>query len=416
MFKVEKNNAKIGKYLADIIDQKYKKRRRFCYAYIKATGEEPTEETLNNMSNRISQIIQGKKSIQIYDLPYFTELLGISCEQILSAGEFAAPISSRATNYSVACSKDPAEWEKHVNREDKLILNQDEYGKTFLDYALENNNYDLMKFLLDKNYIWFDCGNAKSYARNFGAGTSIKRRNVLLQDTDLQNELITNDELRLKLITLAVDNNDIDVLERLRARESAEMYFIVNYLSGSHPDFNKSYNERMLHHISKSSNEVLDYFTDEFDVENIYPKVEGEKNNVFMYPFIGKLLDLLIANRSSFAETAIKKAIKHNNSTYKKLTQLVKKQINDQYYEGPYMKEACIQECKKELLLSNNASCVSFRGIYTSETNGIYYDGIITNIVKINKTSNNPIIKHLIEELNDSYEKIINLKDHLEEI
>lgn len=67
MFKVEKNNAKIGKYLADIIEQKYDSRRAFCRAYIRATGEEPTNETINNMSNRLMQISKGNKAIQTYD-------------------------------------------------------------------------------------------------------------------------------------------------------------------------------------------------------------------------------------------------------------------------------------------------------------------------------------------------------------
>ena len=113
MFKVEKNNAKIGAYLADLIDQKYASRRAFCRAYISANGEEPTNETINNMSNRLAQIAKGNKAIQTYDLPYFTELLGVSCEQILSAGACSAPLSSRVTNYSIACSSDPKEWEAY---------------------------------------------------------------------------------------------------------------------------------------------------------------------------------------------------------------------------------------------------------------------------------------------------------------
>ena len=120
MFKVEKNNTKIGKYLADIIEQKYKSRRSFCSDYILARGEEPTSETINNMSNRLMQIVKGNKAIQTYDLPYFTELLGISCEQILSAGECSAPLTNRVTNYSIACSKDPKEWDKYINREDDM--------------------------------------------------------------------------------------------------------------------------------------------------------------------------------------------------------------------------------------------------------------------------------------------------------
>ena len=94
MFRVEEDNAQIGKYLADIIERKYKSKRAFCRAYIQASGGDPTSETINNMCNRLSQIIKGKKSIQTYDLPYFSELLGLSCEQILSAGECSVPTSN----------------------------------------------------------------------------------------------------------------------------------------------------------------------------------------------------------------------------------------------------------------------------------------------------------------------------------
>lgn len=226
MFKVEKNNEKIGKYLADLIDQKYPSRRKFCREYIaKANGEEPTTESLNNMSNRLAQIINGKKALQTYDLPFFTELLGISCEQILSAGEYAVPLSNRVTNYSIACSKDRKEWEAYINRADKLVLNCDEYCKTVLDYALEFENYEFIKFLMDNKYIYFDSRKDQDYIQTFGAGTSIKRRESHNVDCSLEVKLKTEDELRLNLISLAVDNNDIQMLNELRARENPQLYF-----------------------------------------------------------------------------------------------------------------------------------------------------------------------------------------------
>ena len=46
-------------------------------------------------------------------------------------------------------AKDPKEWDKYINREDKLILNSDEYCKTVLDYALELGNYEFIKYLMD---------------------------------------------------------------------------------------------------------------------------------------------------------------------------------------------------------------------------------------------------------------------------
>ena len=416
MFKVEKNNAKIGAYLADLIDQKYESRRAFCRAYISANGEEPTNETINNMSNRLAQIAKGNKAIQTYDLPYFTELLGVSCEQILSAGECSAPLSSRVTNYSIACSSDPKEWEAYINRADKLILNQDEYCKTVLDYALEFGNYDLLKFLMNKKYIWFDSRNDNDYVINFGAGTSIQKRDISF-DYGLQAKLNEEDQLRLNLITLAADHNDPTILEELRARENIQMYYLAHYLSGQHPDFEKSYDERMVRHISKSSDEVLDYFTDEFEIRDRVRYKDGrDAKHIYMFPHISELLDFIIEGKSQFAETALKKAIKHNKSTYKKLSELIVKLKNDEYYSQDYMKDLWVKHCKEELSFSDNGNIISFRGIYTSLVSKTSPDGLITNIAHTTKTSTNPIIKHLIEELNDSYNQIKNLNEHIEEL
>lgn len=417
MFKVEKNNAKIGAYLADLIDQKYESRRAFCRAYISANGEEPTNETINNMSNRLAQIAKGNKAIQTYDLPFFTELLGVSCEQILSAGECSAPLSSRVTNYSIACSRDPKEWEAYINRADKLILNQDEYCKTVLDYALEFGNYDLLKFLMNKKYIWFDSRNDNDYVINFGAGTSIQRRDISFTDYGLQAKLNEEEQLRLNLIALAADHNDLTILEELRARENTQMYYLAHYLSGQHPDFEKSYDERMVRHISKSSDDVLDYFTDEFEIMDIIRYKDGrDAKHIYMFPYISELLDFIIEGKSQFAETALKKVIKHNKSTYKKLSELIVKLKNDEYYSRDYMKDLWVKHCKEELSFSDNGNIISFRGFYTSLVSKTSPDGLITNIAHTTKTSTNPIIKHLIEELNDSYNQIKNLNEHIEEL
>jgi hypothetical protein len=68
------------------------------------------------------------------------------------------------------------------------------------------------------------------------------------------------------------------------------------------------------------------------------------------------------------------------------------------------------------LKFSDADNIVSFCGYYTSaEFKSVPY-GLITNIAHTTKTSKDPIIKHLIEELNESYDKIKNLKDHLEEL
>lgn len=185
MFEIEKDNAKIGKHLEKLILLKYGKIRPFCRKYldhVKGKNKYDAKEQ-SNMQTRMSAIIKGKKSIQFYDLPIFCKLLEVSCEEIITAGRHYEPISGHVTNYEIAFSKDRDKWEKYINRPDKLILNSDEYCKTVIDYALEFKNYDFLKYLMDKNYIWFvdnSKDDGKKYILNrayrFGAGTSIEKR------------------------------------------------------------------------------------------------------------------------------------------------------------------------------------------------------------------------------------------------
>lgn len=228
MFEIEKDNAKIGKHLEKLILSKHKSIRQFCEKYLKCVNENDNYQVevkeLDNMATRMSAIIKGKKSIQFYDLPIFCKLLEVSCEEIITAGRHYEPISGHVTNYEIAFSKDSNKWEKYINRPDKLILNSDEYCKTVIDYALEFKNYDFLKYLMDKNYIWFvdnSEDNGKKYIFNrafrFGAGTSIKKRKIYDVDS-LDAELMNpekENKLRQSLISLAIENRDIPMLASL---------------------------------------------------------------------------------------------------------------------------------------------------------------------------------------------------------
>lgn len=225
------DNEKIGQYLANRIDKQFKSRRQFCAKYLEAKGEQADNEQIRKMSNRLSQILNGKKEIQLYDLPLFCRLLEVSCEDILSAGTSHTPASARLTNYTAAFSKDEREWEVYVNREDSPILNADEYGKTFIDYALEAENYDLLKYLMDKHYIWFVGADKEACFTGFGAGTSIEKatfphpRNWNVLDAQLK----MRDELRTNMIVLAIQHEDIEMLDQLHAREIPTLYQMSFY-------------------------------------------------------------------------------------------------------------------------------------------------------------------------------------------
>ena len=109
------------------------------------------------MQNRICQIKKGRKWIQVEDLPIFSDILGVSIEELLSAGNYFIPDASRMTNYSVAFSKDRKIWEEYVNNPEGVFVNYDEYGKSVIDYALQFKNYDFLKYLLDEGIISVLC-------------------------------------------------------------------------------------------------------------------------------------------------------------------------------------------------------------------------------------------------------------------
>lgn len=207
------------------------------------------------------------------------------------------------------------------------------------------------------------------------------------------------------------------MLTELRARENPQLYFRAHYLSGNHPDFDSCYNERMVNHIALSSENVLDYFTDSFKIKNRVRYKDGSDHaHTFMFPYISKLLDKLVSNNSPFIETALKKALAYNQQTYKKLRDLILALKNDDYYAKDYMKDLWIKTCKQDLDYYENGDIISFRAVYTSLTAKRKIDGIITNVPHVTKIPSSPILKQLTRELNESYEAIKNLKEHLEEL
>ncbi len=397
------DNQEIGVYISGLIERKFKSARQFCIAYLQTDRlNEPTREDIQKMANRLSQIIKGAKAIQIYDLPIFSELLHVSFEQILSAGKCGEPKNNRMTNYTVAQSHNEAEWIAYIEEKDKPILNPDEHGKTVLEYAIMFGNYDFLKFLVNKDYIWFDSRNDKDYIMTFGAGTNIQRikfeecdNGVFIRKPemdDLQYKLATEDQLRMHIISFAADHNDISMLKKLRAREIPELYYKVHYLSCSCPDFDAHYDKNMVCHIAKSSNKVLDYFTDSFEIRDYIRYKDGSnRKHLFLFPYISQLLDMLIENNSPFLKTALEKAIEHNERTKEKLKSLIRESINAGCYYGDYW--------KKEVDFHENGNVVHFRDLHA-------VTGIITNIARTTKKSSDTQIYRLIKRLNDSYNGI----------
>lgn len=411
MFKLV-DNEKIGQYLSKLVDDKYPSKRKFCQAYLITIGTEANDDETRKMANRLTQIIKGVKAIQTYDLPIFTKLLDVSCEEILSAGKTFVRKDGRLTNYSIAFSKDKNLWEEYINHEDKLILNPDEYCNTVLDYSIKFKNFDFIKYLIDKKYIWFDSAKDNSFIHNFGAGTSIKGRNMGDVDYYLPHQLC-NDKLRIELVALSAQNNSLEILKALRAREIPD-YYNATYFTCCKIDISKYYNKNLIANISNASDEIVDYFTNVFEIGDLIKYKDGiKRKHKFMFPFISEVLDDLIKNDHGFVEVALRKSIEHNRETYNKLKALINEIIEaetvrydfqtDEYFD--VLKKTYTKQILDDIDFNKNKSIIAIRANSTAR-------GLITNIVHVKNESKN--INYLIKDLNVLYDKIVQIRNEFE--
>ena len=392
-----KTNNEIGKYLSGLIDSKYESRRKFCAEWLNLEKLD-VSENINIRANKLKDILNGKNSIQTRDLPYFGTLLGITFEQILSAGECSVYNTERVTNYTIANSHDEAEWQRYIDMQEKLVLNTDEYNKTVLDYIFEFGNYDFIKFLIKNEYITYDEESYKMAPQTYGLNTKIYALTRVYVDRPQPVWRFEKlDEFRKNLIVLAIRNNDVEMLDYLHARELPELYLLNPYggferIYFEEPDFN------LIKKIAKSSKKVIDYFITPF----VIPMTYGGENE-FIYPFMSELLSEMCEIKSPYLEFAFSKAVKHNQKVFDDL-------INDsQNIKESILKQSWYNEYKS-CFVNYNDTIVGMRGsIYGIKS-------MIANIVKCDIITKKSNLIHLADELNCLHDKIINILDVVKEM
>lgn len=397
------DNKEIGQYLMERIDsdKRFKSHRHFCRGYLIAKGEQVNNETVGRMANRLSQILKGEKGIRIYDLPLFCQLLEISCEDILSAGKSHAPASTHLTNYAAAFLQDAREWEAYVNREDSPILNADEFGKTFIDYALEAENYDFLKYLMDKGYICFVGLDKKEYFTGFGAATSIEKKMLPYPQNlnVLDAQLKMRDELRTHMIALAIRYKDIEMLDQLHAREIPSLYQLSAF-STPPTACEQYYNSKLMDALTGADNEILEYFSQEFEITD-----RCGFSNPFLFPFIGKLIERLLQGKNDFAEHMLKCAIRHNQSVFDRLSVLLADAIEFYRCMNYDMTNTRIKNDLTKGILGDlnffDGDLVSYFALLPGTR-----ESLRSNIIQVNVESTDTVINHKITELNDLYKAI----------
>lgn len=392
-------NERIGAHLSELIDRRFGSTRSFCRDLLKLECPEmpePTKDEIDKKANKLSQIRQGKKGIQIDDLGYFCELLNVSCEEILSAKEHPASGEYRYSNYNMAFSDDERLWENYIHHDEKLILNSDEYNMTVIDYALKFKNYKMLKYLIEKGYIWFVKENHNNYTDTFGAGTKIERKPIYEKDV-LNSHLHYIDALRTDMVALAIENGDFEMLTTLHARETPDLYNACEF-AGFAIKYNENYNPRLIENVAAASREVVDYFTSEFSVTT----KNGEMKCIF--PYTGQLIDKMIEIKSPNTVYAIKNAIEHNKWARKTLSEMVTREFNNDRKD--FSDSEALEVATQYLNISEDGSFLKYNHLSMDPEVKMKYMTFNTNIVCVKNSSQKQDIGKLVNKLNLIYSDI----------
>lgn len=395
-------NEEIGKYLSKLIDEKsdkFKSGRDFCKQYLLLeNGEQPSDDEIQKQANRLSGIKSGKYGLQIQDLGYYTELLEITCEELLSAGKSKPAFPDRYSNYTFAHSTDRGYWERYINNDDKLFLNADEYGKTILDYAFECENYGLIKFLTENNYITIvDNDSTKDYGMTFIPFN--KAMQCVSRNTNkLNDEIINNDKLRTTVVALAIKKNDKYFLTKLRAREIPALYTICEYGFSSQIDnFEDSYNDKLITAVANADKEILGYFSEPFSIKSEHSE------DVFIYPFLGRLLDKMISENNKNTVYVLERTLDYNRNV---LDELSKKIAQAYIIFRKYCDDKEAFSGAVRYFDMNDNGVFSFMNYDPSDTSKPIK--MKSNVIHISKKSKDEKINELISKINKIYFAIKN--------
>lgn len=395
-------NEEIGKYLFKLIDEKsdkFKSGRDFCKQYLLLEkGEQPSDDEIQKQANRLSGIKSGKYGLQIQDLGYYTELLEITCEELLSAGKSKPAFPDRYSNYTFAHSTDRGYWERYINNDDKLFLNADEYGKTILDYAFECENYGLIKFLTENNYITIvDNESTKDYVMTFmppDKAMKYMSRNA----NKLNDEIINNDKIRTTVVALAIKKNDKYFLTKLRAREIPALYSVCEYgFSTQFDNFESSYNDKLTNAVANADKEILGYFSEPFSIKSEHS--EG----VFIYPFLGRLLDKMISENNKNTVYVLERTLDYNSNVLNELSEKIA-QSYIMYKKYCDDKEAFSGAVK--YFDMNDNGVFTFMNYDPSDTSNLIK--MKSNVIHISKKSKDEKVNELISKINKIYFDIKN--------
>ncbi len=425
-------NIKIAENLCFFIKKKYNSEAEFCREYIKLRSNldssfRVADNTEKNMYDTLGRMKNGKASIQVEQLPYFTELLGVTCEDILSLDKPAKADRDRITNYNTACSSDEKVWEEYFNHKEDLGAYCDEYGMTVVDYTIKLRNYELIKFIVNRK-----------------ENSPYKDIMECFQSTALEHDMIfsTNkywnysgrpvmkkegNRKRKEIIYMAIKNNDVDMLENMKAKN--ECFFEITIDSNGYNllKIDYFYDNKVLELISETrSNKVINYFSQ---------GSESERKHMYIFPYISAVVEKLLSKgKTGMAIIALKNIRTYNESIVRRIKSIldifmskVEKNyafdlkyehlINLSERERPNPDYLNVDVLQREMKDSLKRKSIGIKPVGNSSLVyeiRCYYEYFRFVPIKTDVSSDDPIIKEIIDDINCDYEWIFNFQNDID--
>ena len=237
---------------------------------------------------------------------------------------------------------------------------------------------------------------------------AFNNREVGFLDT-LDSRMKYQDDLRFKMIALAIRDNDFEMLSDLHAREIPLLYTInpIQHWTLKDKQLPSSSNvEQMINSIAASKNTAISYFFEEFDTAEL-----NSLRSTFVFPYAGQVLDALISSKRTFeSKLFLEKAIEHNKKVQRKLQKLVDKSKvsckelysatpNNNYYDEAYFRREAWREY---YFYPENGFIAYYMPFYSKNTTGF-----ITNVINVTVSSTDKEVQFLIDELKKTYNTFI---------
>ena len=322
-----KDSNEIGIFIKERLKQLNMKSSVLAEELAKAKGENYTKDQLRDL---VYKWVNGQRTPGIDYIYYLSKILKVSIEEMLVAGEVCEKYESRPfTLYAIAKSNNFEQLDevmKTPTPDGSIVgVNYDEYDKTILDYAVEFENIEMIKYMIKKEYLQF-----QTYGSHITTTIRIGGQCSYI-------------EMANKIIMLAIKYDDVELFSSIISRETpiwrteplidGDIYVRTEYQDGFELSPNTIdnilYKEKILNYLAQPYIATLDNWK-KLNVGIIYNRdnsINENLSNIYRLPFaFNLLLDTALISNNDKAKELIEIVKRHNYSVENELKRFYDKE------------------------------------------------------------------------------------------